>query len=197
MAFSFKHAVNAAFLGLLFAASPGFADDTPSNEVEVGADQIQQYLVGAFPREYKALGGLFTLTARNPELSIPREGNRLLMAFDASAASAGGTDTPLGKIRMSSGLRYDSQAIALYLDQPTLDNVQPASGGERIDEQTRMLLNLWLADYARKQPLYRLDPALAANLGGLKVESTSIEDGMIKLRLNQPVNLPSLESSSD
>ena len=98
---------------------------------------------------------------------------------------------------MTSGLRYDSQAIALYLDQPTLDNVQPASGGERIDEQTRMLLNLWLADYARKQPLYRLDPALAANLGGLKVESTSIEDGMIKLRLNQPVNLPSLESSSD
>ena len=197
MAFSFKHAVNAAFLGLLFAASPGFAGDTPSNEVEVGADQIQQYLVSAFPREYKALGGLFTLTARNPELSIPREGNRLLMAFDASAASAGGTDTPLGKIRMTSGLRYDSQAIALYLDQPTLDNVQPASGGERIDEQTRMLLNLWLADYARKQPLYRLDPALAANLGGLKVESTSIEDGMIKLRLNQPVNLPSLESSSD
>ena len=197
MAFSFKHAVNAAFLGLLFAASQGFAGDTPSNEVEVGAEQIQQYLVGAFPREYKALGGLFTLTARNPELSIPREGNRLLMAFDASAASAGGTDTPLGKIRMSSGLRYDSQAIALYLDQPTLDNVQPASGGERIDEQTRMLLNLWLADYARKQPLYRLDPALAASLGGLKVESTSIENGMIKLRLNQPVNLPSLESSSD
>ena len=197
MAFSFKHAVNAAFLELLFAASPGFAGDTPSNEVEVGAEQIQQYLVGAFPREYQALGGLFTLTARNPELSIPREGNRLLMEFDASAASAGGTDTPLGKIRMSSGLRYDSQAIALYLDQPTLDNVQPASGGERIDEQTRMLLNLWLADYARKQPLYRLDPALAANLGGLKVESTSIENGMIKLRLNQPVNLPSLESSSD
>ena len=51
MAFSFKHAVNAAFLELLFAASPGFAGDTPSNEVEVGAEQIQQYLVGAFPRE--------------------------------------------------------------------------------------------------------------------------------------------------
>ena len=197
MAFSFKHAVNAASLGLLLAASPGFADDTPGNEVEVSADQIQQYLVGAFPREYKALGGLFTLTARNPELSIPREGNRLLVAFDASAASAGGTDTPLGKIRMSSGLRYDSQAIALYLDQPTLDNVQPASGGERIDEQTRTLLNLWLSDYARKQPLYRLDPALAASLGDLKVESTTIENGMIKLRLNQPVSLPSLESSSD
>ena len=98
---------------------------------------------------------------------------------------------------MSSGLRYDSQAIALYLDQPTLDNVQPASGGERIDEQTRTLLNLWLSDYARKQPLHRLDPVLAASLGDLKVESTTIENGMIKLRLNQPVSLPSLESSSD
>ena len=197
MAFSFKHAVNAAFLELLFAASPGFAGDTPSNEVEVGAEQIQQYLVGAFPREYKALGGLFTLTARNPELSIPREGNRMLMAFDASAASAGGTDTPLGKIRMSSGLRYDSQAIALYLDQPSLDNVKTVAGGDNLDEQTRMLLNLWLADYARKQPLYRLDPALVASLGEIRVESTTIENGVIKLRLNQPVNLPSLESSSD
>ena len=29
MAFSFKHAVNAAFLGLLFATSPGFAGDKP------------------------------------------------------------------------------------------------------------------------------------------------------------------------
>lgn len=197
MPFSFKHAVNTACLALLLVAAPGFAANAPSNEVEVGGEQVQQYLVSAFPREYKALGGLFTLTARNPELSIPREGNRLLMAFDASAASAGGADTPLGRIRMSSGLRYDSQAIALYLDQPTLDNVQPASGGERIDEQTRTLLNLWLSDYARKQPLYRLDPALAASLGDLKVESTTIENGVIKLRLNQPVSLPSLESSSD
>lgn len=197
MPFSFKHAVNTACLALLLVAAPGFAANAPSNEVEIGAEQVQQYLVSAFPREYKALGGLFTLTARNPELSIPREGNRLLMAFDASAASAGGADTPLGRIRMSSGLRYDSQAIALYLDQPTLDNVQPASGGERIDEQTRTLLNLWLSDYARKQPLYRLDPALAASLGDLKVESTTIENGVIKLRLNQPVSLPSLESSSD
>ena len=197
MAFSFKHAVNAAFLELLFAASPGFAGDTPSNEVEVGADQIQQYLVSAFPREYKALGGLFTLTARNPELSIPREGNRLLMAFDASAASAGGTDTPLGKIRMTSGLRYDSQAIALYLDQPTLDEMQPASSGQRIDEQTRLLLNLWLTDYARKEPLYKLDPALVATLGGVQVESTRIENGRIVVRFNQPITLPGLGDAQD
>ena len=38
-----------------------------------------------------------------------------------------------------------------------------------------MLLNLWLTDYARKEPLYRLDPALVATLGGVQVESTRIK----------------------
>ena len=197
MRLSFKHLLSTACLALVLSASPTFAQAAPSNEVEVGAEQIQQYLISAFPREYKALGGLFTLTARNPELSIPRDGNRLLMAFDASAASAGGADTPLGRMQMSSGLRYDSQAIALYLDQPSLDNVKAVAGGDNLDEQTRMLLNLWLADYARKQPLYRLDPVLVASLGEIRVESTTIENGVIKLRLNQPLDLSSLESSSD
>lgn len=197
MTFSLVKTLNAACLGLLLAAAPAFAADAPSNELQVSPAQIQQYLGGVFPREYKALGGLFTLTARNPELSIPRQGNRLMMAFDASAASAGGADTPLGRLHMSSGLRYDARATALYLDQPTLDELQPASAANQVDEQTRMLLNLWLTDYARKQPLYQLDPTLAASLGNLQVESTTIQDGVIKLRFNQPVSLPEMGASAD
>lgn len=186
----------AAWLALLLVGAPAMAQ-APSNEINVAAPQVQQYLDGAFPREYEALGGLFTLTARDPKLTIPASGERLLMAFSASASSAGGSDTPVGRIEMSSGLRYDPQGYALYLDQPTVDDVQPASPGQRVDEQTRVLLNLWLADYARKEPLYKIDPALLANFGSVKVESARIENGHIVVRFNQPVGMPDLSDAPD
>ncbi|MET0754835.1 MAG: DUF1439 domain-containing protein, partial [Pseudoxanthomonas sp.] len=102
-----------------------------------------------------------------------------------------------GRIEMSSGLRFDPQDNALYLDQPTVDNVKPASSGQGVDEQTRVLLNLWLADYARKEPLYKLEPALVATLGTVKVESARIQNGNIVVRFNQPVGMPDLGDAAD
>ena len=197
MTHSLARVFKVASLALILASTSARAADTQDNELSVDAPRIQQYLAGEFPREYEALGGLFTLTARDPELTIPATGQRLQMAFSASASSAGGSDTPVGRIHMSSGLRYDPRDSALYLDQPTLDEVQPASPGHRVDEQTRMLLNLWLTDYARKEPLYKLDPALVATLGGVQVESTRIENGRIVVRFNQPITLPGLGDAQD
>ena len=204
MNFSIGTRLKAACLTLVLASGSALAQapsnelatQAPSNELTVATPQVQQYLDSAFPREYDALGGLFTLTARDPKLTIPPSGERLLMSFSASAASSGGADTPVGRIEMSSGLRFDPQDNALYLDQPTVDNVKPASG-QRVDEQTRVLLNLWLADYARKEPLYKLDPALVATLGTVKVESAGIENGHIVVRFNQPIGMPDLSDAAD
>lgn len=196
MNFSIGNRLGAACLILLLASGPALAQ-APSNEITVATPQVQQYLDSAFPREYDALGGLFTLTARDPKLTIPSSGERLLMAFSASATSGGGADTPVGRIEMSSGLRFDPQDNALYLDQPTVDNVKPASSGQGVDEQTRVLLNLWLADYARKEPLYKLEPALVATLGTVKVESARIQNGNIVVRFNQPVGMPDLSDAAD
>jgi hypothetical protein len=193
----FKYAIKTVFLTLLFAVGHAGAATAQDNALSVTAPQVQQYLDTAFPREFDALGGMFTLTARDPALTIPESGERLQLAFSASASSAGGEDTPVGRIHMSSGLRYDAQAHALYLDQPTLDDVQPASSDQGIDEQTRLLLNLWLSDYARKEPLYQLDPGMVAQLGTLKVESTRIEGGKIIVQLNQPMAMPDLGNSAD
>ncbi len=184
-----------ALLLLPASVSTVFAAETDPKELSVGSSQIQQYLDTAFPREYDALGGLFTLTARDPKLTIPATGDRLQMDFSASASSAGGADTPVGRIVMTSGLRYDAHDAALYLDQPTVDEVKPASPGHRVDEQTRVLLNLWLADYAKKEPLYKLDPSLMATLGGVAVESTRIQNGQIVVRFNQPVGMPDLNDA--
>lgn len=182
-----------ATLALLLAAPRAHAVEVRGKEIRVAAPEVQQYLTAAFPQQYDALGGLLTLTASDPSLDIPATGERLLMSFSASASSAGGEPLPVGRIVMSSRLRYDPQAHALYLDQPTLDDMQPATPGQRVDEQTRMLVNLWLADYAGEQPLYQLEPAMVSALGGLNVESTRIENGRIVIRLNQEVGgLPAL-----
>ena len=84
---SFKYTFKTTFLALLFAAGHASAATAQDNELSVTAPQVQQYLDTAFPREFDALGGMFTLTARDPTLTIPDSGQRLQLAFSASASS--------------------------------------------------------------------------------------------------------------
>lgn len=192
-----KQGFKAACLALLICSGTAATAAVQDNEIRVDAPRVQQHLDSAFPQDYEALGGLFILTARDPQLSIPESGNRLRLAFSASASSAGGEAVSVGRVLMSSGLRYEPRNHALYLDQPTLDDVQPASPGQRLDDQTRMLLNLWLSDYARNEPVYQVDQAMLANFGTLEVESTRIQDGHIVVRFNQPVGMPELGDGQD
>lgn len=191
------NAIRSFALAVLLASPFALRAAEPDpRELNVTAPQVQQYLEAAFPQRYDALG-LFTLTARDPKLTIPATGERLLIGFSADASSPGGPETPVGRISMSSGLRFDARSNALYLEQPTIDDVQPANSGHRVDEQTRLLLNVWLADYARKEPLYKLDPSLVANLGGVEVESARVRDGHIVVRFNKPVGMPDLDDAQD
>ena len=58
------------------------------------------------------------------------------------------------------------------------------AGGE-LDSSTRSLLNSWLADYARREPIYKIDPAIAQVMGALQVQSVGIENGRIAVNFNQ------------
>ncbi len=187
MTLNLKTFLMAASLTLLLDSGGAMAVEVQGQEVSVTAPEVQQYLEAAFPQDHEVLGGLFTLTARDPELTIPATGQRLQMTVFADASSPGRASAPVARITMSSALRYDPVAYAVYLDQPTIDDVQPAAPGHRVDEQTRMLLNLWLADYADDEPLYQLEPAMVRMLGTLNAESTRIEDQRIVIRFNQAI----------
>ena len=93
----------------------------------------------------------------------------------------------MGQLLLTSALRYDAAQRALFLDQPRIDEFHPASGGGKLDNDSRELLNLWLADYARKEPVYRIDPAIAALLGGLDVQSAGVRDGRLVVTFNQDI----------
>ncbi|HYP72162.1 MAG TPA: hypothetical protein VEP93_14835, partial [Variovorax sp.] len=49
------------------------------------------------------------------------------------------------------------------------------------------LLNVWLTDYARREPIYKLDPAVASLMGALQVESAAVENGRLVVHFNQNV----------
>jgi len=186
---SLRAALAAAALVAASIAAAAWAQTRPSSELAVSAAQVQGYLQSEFPRDFQALGGLVSMTASNPQLSIPADGNRVQMQFDAS----NGGDA-LGRVWLSSGLRYDPQAKALFLEAPSVDRVVPASGHE-LRERDRQLVSLFLQDYASSEPLYRLDPQLLASFGKVRVESARVANGRIVVQLNQPVSAPDLSEA--
>jgi len=169
--------------GLAITATAHAAPQVKGRQLTIGTDDVQHYLDGSFPRTQKALGGLLALTVSEPHLSLP-QGNRLDLGFNLAMAAAGST-VPVGDVRISSGLRYDAQTQGFHLDQPTVDDFRPATAGGKLDANTRGLLNSWLADYARREPIYKIDPAIARLMGALQVKSVGIENGHIAVDFNQ------------
>ncbi|MBN6149475.1 DUF1439 domain-containing protein [Xanthomonas sp. AmX2] len=172
---------------LLAAAAAQAAPTIQGKQVSVGAADVQQYLDGSFPQTHKALGGLLLMTVRDPKLSLP-PGDRLKMQFDLSMATAGGAPTPVGTVLLTSGLRYEQQTRGFHLQAPTIDEFHPAASGGKLDANTRELLNAWLGDYARKEPIYKLDPALAAVMGNVQIESAAVENGKLVVHFNQDIS---------
>ncbi len=166
------------------AASAHAAPQVKGRQLTVEAADVQHYLDGSFPRSQKALGGLLALTVSQPRLSLPA-GSRLNLQFDLAMAAGGGAPMPVGNVGLSSSLRYDASTRGFHLEQPTIDNFTPAMAGGDLDAGSRSLLNTWLADYARREPIYRIDPTIANVMGALQVKSVGIENGRIAVDFNQ------------
>ncbi len=163
----------------LMLAGPALAEPLfEGRRVSVGAEDAQQFIQSQFPQRHDALGGLLQLALSQPRLLLP-PGQRLRLELDLAAATAGGTPAPLGRVLLSSALRYDVAARAFFLEQPAVESFRPARPELALDGRTRGLLNAWLADYARSEPVYRLEPAMAALLGGMEVESAGVADGRL------------------
>lgn len=155
--------------------------------VGVPASDAQQFLDGRFPHRQDMLGGLAQVTVSRPQLAIP-PGTRMQLGLDVALATAGGAPVPMGQLVLTSALRYDTAQRAFFLDQPRIETFHPSGGGEGLDETSRSLLNAWLVDYARREPVYRIDPALAGMLGGLDVESAGVRDGQLVVTFNQDIS---------
>ncbi|MFT4180249.1 MAG: hypothetical protein QM612_12455 [Thermomonas sp.] len=153
-------------------------------DIAFTAPQLQAQLERRFPRDYSKLGGLVSISLLNPRLSLPG-GGRLRLEFDIGIAGMGSNArTPSGHFAVESGLRFDAGTRGLHMDQPEIVAVDVPALGGAMNEGARTLLNAWLLDYARDEPVYRLDDSVSSRMTSRRLERIDIDPGIITLRLD-------------
>ena len=156
------------------------------NQVSFSAPQLQRHLDRHYPRQYEQLGGLVTLSVMNPQLAIPPDSTRLHLDFDIGINGLGMRgDRPAGHIALTSGLRYDARSNALYMEEPELESAELPLLGGRMNATGRDLINDWLRDYARAEPVYRLGPDMQAKLGERRIAGTLIRNQRVVIELDR------------
>jgi hypothetical protein len=158
-----------------------------TNRIAFDADDLQSYLDRQqYPRDYEQLGGLASLRVLNPRVAIPDRDNRLHLDFDVGVEGLGMSgDNPAGHFAVTSGLRYDIAKQALFLEDPSLESAELPLLGGRMNATGRDLINGWLRDYARAEPIYKLDAEVLKSLGSRRVAGTLIEDGKVVIKLDR------------
>lgn len=185
---SFQRKFLALLAGAALALAAGCASVVGAvlgDSISFTVSQLQGQLAQRFPRDYDKLGGLVSFTVLNPRLSIPSGSRRLRLDFDVGMRALGGGMRPAGRFAVSSGLRYDPAQRGLMLEAPALDDVQIASLGSGGNDTARGLLNSWLEDYARDEPVYRFDDGLLQRIAAARIGTTTIGDGVVTLHLDQ------------
>lgn len=176
----------AAFIATALAACStiGAMSAWLNNQVSYSAPQLQRYLDKRFPRDFDKLGGLVSVTLANPRLSLPPGEHRLRLEFDMGIGALGGQGTPSGHLALSSGLRYDATTQGLHLSDPELLQFDLPGAGSLLKGGARGIVNSLLAEYARSEPVYRLEPDLLEKLpAGKRIGAVDIDNGRVVVRL--------------
>lgn len=157
------------------------------NQLNFTQPQLQHSLNRNFPKHYDRFGGLVSMTLLNPRLSIPQGSNRLRLDFDVGIGALGSDSSrPSGHFALTSALRYDPGTRGLHLQEPAIEHIDVPALGGMMNASTRGLLNSWLGDYARNEPVYRFDNSLLDRLGSRRIGRTDIENGQVVVHLGNP-----------
>ena len=156
------------------------------NDLRFTAPQLQSYLDRSFPHDYDKLGGLVTVRLMHPRLTLPQGSSQLQLDFDLGFGGMGMAPTSTaGHFALRSGLRFDPGTRGLHLDNPAIVGIEVPALGGAMNDAARGMLNTWLADYARQEPVYRLDDNAWGRLAGRRIGATTIGDGVVTLHLDQ------------
>lgn len=156
------------------------------SQVTFTQPQLQQALTRNFPKQYDRLGGLVTLNLTNPRLSIPYGDSRLRLDFDVGFGMLGrDSSDPTGHFALTSALRFDPGTRGLHLQNPSIELIDVPALGGAMNTTSRQLINAWLEDFSREEPVYRFDSSLLDRIGARRISSTDIESGVVVVNLGQ------------
>lgn len=157
-----------------------------NDRVAFSPAQLQRYVDNRFPREFDKLGGLVTVTLDNPRVSIPPGVDRLRLEFDVGLGALGSRGDPGGRLSLESGLRYDTRTQGLHLDAPELLQFDLPGSGSLLEGGARGIVNSLLAEIARNEPVYELDPDLLSKLpAGKRIGTVAIDGGAVVVHLDR------------
>ena len=187
MRFSIRACLLVSLAAMLAACSTiGAVSAWLNNQVAFTPSQLQHSLDRRFPRTFDKLGGLVSVTLANPRVSIPPGESRLRLEFDMGMGALGSQGAPTGHLALASGLRYDPTTQGLHLVDPDLLQFDLPGSGSLLKGGARVIVNSLLAEYARSEPVYRLDPALLDKLpAGRQIGPVGIERGMVVVHLDR------------
>lgn len=149
-----------------------------NNQLVLGPSQLQAHLDRRFPRDYDQ--GMVTLVLLNPRLSIPTGDNRLRLDMDIGFRGLGSDgNSPVGSFAVASGIRFDAGTRGLHLADPSLEAIEIPRLGGALNSTGRDLVNRWLRDYARDEPVYTLDDVYRQLRPDQQVTSTTISNGQV------------------
>lgn len=172
-----------ALLAALSLPAMASAADT-SNVLRFDAAQLQTAARSGFPVEHALLEGFASLTLSDPQVRIPKPGERLNLQMNYDVVLANGDRLENGNVVVSSGLRYDPGTRGLHLVDPVLEHVGTGAAGRGLPGGSREALQDLIREYANTRPLYRLsDDDLAQVPGTLAADAVSIADGQVVITL--------------
>jgi hypothetical protein len=175
-----------AFLLLAACSTIGAVSAWLNDQVAFTPSQLQHSMDKRFPRTFDKLGGLVEVTLANPRLTIPPGDSRLRLEFDVGMGALGGEGAPTGHLALASGLRYEPSTQGLHLVDPELLQFDLPGSGSLLKGGARGVVNSLLAEYAREEPVYRLDPDLLSKLpSGKHIGEVGIGKGVVVVHLDR------------
>jgi len=154
-----------------------------NDQVAFTTPQLQRQLDTRFPRTFDQLGGLVSVTLDAPRLTIPQGDRRLRLDFDVGIGGVAADGRP-GHLALVSGLRYDPSTRGLHLDDPELLQFDLPGSNALLQGGARGVVNSLLAEYARSEPVYRLDDDLLSRLpSGKRIGNVDVGDGRVVVHL--------------
>ena len=167
-------------------ASIGTLSAWMRGEVILTQDDLQRRLERRFPRDFKLKDNAVTLTLSEPQATLARDPDQLVLALDVELKSPAVRVQPRGQFALAGGLRYDPATYSLYLHEPSLVTLNLPLVSQLQGDRLKAAGTELLADYARNQPIYQLTERQKQQIPrGRSIDSVDIENGRIIIRLSR------------
>ncbi|MBE0483049.1 MAG: DUF1439 domain-containing protein [Bacterioplanes sp.] len=153
-----------------------------AQEIRLTESELQQQLQTLMPMQQQQ-GPLFIIIDE-PTLTLLSNRNRLSLTVRLQINSSLGLQSR-GWLTANSGIRYERQTHAFYLQDPELTELQIEGMAPALQAHLKPVIETWLMPALSQEPIYRLrEDDMMEAMARSFLQSVTVEDDALVLRLN-------------